>query len=62
VPVQICRLVELWVVVEALALKWKGGRGWGCSSACPNWVVAEVLALEWKGGRKWGYVCVGIHR
>ena len=39
------------MVAEVLALKWKGGRGWGYGCACPNmeWVVVEVLVLEWKG-------------
>ena len=41
--VWICRLGELWVVAEALALEWKGGRRQGYSCACPN-LVDEVLA------------------
>ena len=43
VHVWIHRLGELWVVAEALALEWEGGRRQGYGCACPNLVVAQVL-------------------
>jgi len=32
----------VWVVVEALALEWKGRRGWGYGRACPKTQVIEA--------------------
>jgi len=32
----------VWVVVEALALEWKGRRGWGYGRAYPKMQVREA--------------------
>jgi len=50
------------VVAEALALEWKGRRGWGYSHACPNTQVRGAgmgggvgIGVGMERGRGWGY-------
>jgi len=33
---------RVWVVAEALALEWKGRRGWGCGHVCLKTQVREA--------------------
>jgi len=43
VHVRICGLGELvWMAAEALALDWKGRRGWGYGHACRNTQVRRA--------------------
>ena len=36
------------MVAEALALEWKGGRGWGCGHTCQN-IECGWLLRRWNG-------------